>query len=279
MERLTIGKMAKINGISEQTLRLYDKMGLVVPCEINKDTGYRYYNIRQCAQLDMIHYLKSLNMTLAQIKECFDSDSSQNLRQILSDQKGAIEGQVKELKQAEWAIDRALESFQRYDVAPKSGVPIMEFQNERHVFLYDTEINCYSYGMDYYESVLRKLRQQYDLHHLPSSYFCNVGSLLRKERFEKKELQATEILLFVDDTFADREDIVTIPEGMYVCIYCDGFENEESTIRNLMDYVETNGYEVVGDCITEVLIEFPTYIEYDREAFLKLQVPVKGGKK
>ena len=38
MKTLTIGKMAKLNGISEQTLRLYDKMGLVVPCEINKST-------------------------------------------------------------------------------------------------------------------------------------------------------------------------------------------------------------------------------------------------
>ena len=279
METLTIGKMAKINGISEQTLRLYDKMGLVVPCETNKDTGYRYYNIRQCAQLDMIHYLKSLNMTLAQIKECFESGSSQSLRDILSEQKVSIEEQIKGLKQADWAIERALESFQRYDVAPKSGIPIMEFQNERYVFLYDTEINCYSYGMDYYESVLRQLRQQYDLHHLPSSYFCNVGSILRKERFENKELLATEILLFVDDTFADREDIVTIPEGMYVCMYCDGFDHEEDAIRNLMNYVEENGYKVAGDCITEVLIEFPTFNEYDREAFLKLQVPVEGSKK
>ena len=42
MEILTIGKMAKLNGISEQTLRLYDKIGLVVPCNINKNTSYRY---------------------------------------------------------------------------------------------------------------------------------------------------------------------------------------------------------------------------------------------
>ena len=32
MDKLTIGKMAKINGVSEQTLRLYDRMGLVEPC-------------------------------------------------------------------------------------------------------------------------------------------------------------------------------------------------------------------------------------------------------
>ena len=68
MDHITIGHMAKINGISEQTLRLYDKMKLLEPSEINQETGYRYYNIKQCAQLDMIQYMKALGMNLVQIK-------------------------------------------------------------------------------------------------------------------------------------------------------------------------------------------------------------------
>ena len=106
MKTLTIGKMAKLNGISEQTLRLYDKMGLVVPCEINKSTGYRYYNIRQCAQLDMIQYLKSFNMTLAQIKDCFDTHSTDKLISMLKEQKNIVEDNIRELRQADWAIDQ-----------------------------------------------------------------------------------------------------------------------------------------------------------------------------
>ena len=31
MDHITIGAMAKINGVSEQTLRLYDKMKLLQP--------------------------------------------------------------------------------------------------------------------------------------------------------------------------------------------------------------------------------------------------------
>ena len=33
MEKLTIGKMARINGITEP--RLYDKINLIQPCEVN----------------------------------------------------------------------------------------------------------------------------------------------------------------------------------------------------------------------------------------------------
>ena len=62
MERLTIGQMAKLNQVSEQTLRLYDKEGLLVPCHRGGDNNYRYYDIKQGAILDMIQYMKSLGM-------------------------------------------------------------------------------------------------------------------------------------------------------------------------------------------------------------------------
>ncbi|HPO27530.1 MAG TPA: MerR family transcriptional regulator, partial [Petrotogaceae bacterium] len=64
MEKLSIGKMAKLNHISEQTLRLYDKLDLIKPDETNSENGYRYYSIRQCARLDMIQYMKSLGVKL-----------------------------------------------------------------------------------------------------------------------------------------------------------------------------------------------------------------------
>ena len=51
---LTIGQMAKLNRISEQTLRLYEKKGLLPPAAKDESTGYRFYDIRQSAVLDMI---------------------------------------------------------------------------------------------------------------------------------------------------------------------------------------------------------------------------------
>ena len=39
MKKMTIGQMARMNGISEQTLRLYDREGLFSPAYRNRDTG------------------------------------------------------------------------------------------------------------------------------------------------------------------------------------------------------------------------------------------------
>lgn len=276
MDNITIGKMARMNGISEQTLRLYDRMGLLVPSKVNKQTGYRYYHISQCAKLDMIQYMKSLNLSLAQIKECFDSDDGMILVGILNTQKEIIRKDIRKLQQADWAIDRAIESYKRYADAPEAGTPVLETLDKRFAFIYDTEENCYGYDMEKYEEFLRVLKKQFDLHNLPVSYFCNPGNIIREENFNNKELKSTEMLLFVDESFADDDEVISIPGGKYICTYCNGFGNEEIELEILMDYVEKSDYKVAGDCISEVMIEFPTLNEnsYDRDAFIKLQVPV-----
>ena len=65
MNKLTIGQMAQMNHVSEQTLRYYDKIGIFKPLEIDKQNGYRFYSIKQSARLDMIQYMKSLEIPYA----------------------------------------------------------------------------------------------------------------------------------------------------------------------------------------------------------------------
>jgi DNA-binding transcriptional MerR regulator len=275
MEHMAIGVMAKINGVSEQTLRLYDKMKLLQPSETNMETGYRYYNIKQCAQLDMIQYMKALGMNLVQIKECFEEKDIGKFISILDQQKKNIEQQIMEMHYAKLAIERSIESYRRFESSPEENSVILEYIPERRIFCFDTKINCYSYGMDYYENILRSLKKNYALHHLPMCYFCKVGSIMRKEFFQRKDLWATEVILFVEDDFLSEDGIEIIPEGIFLCTYCYGFNKEEESIKLLMDYITDHDYMVVGDCISEILIEFPTFNNYDRSAYFKLQVPVK----
>ena len=41
--RLSIGQMARLNHLTIQTLRLYDKLNLLKPAYVDADSGYRYY--------------------------------------------------------------------------------------------------------------------------------------------------------------------------------------------------------------------------------------------
>ena len=73
-ERIPIGKMAQMNRVSIPTLRLYDEKGLLKPRYVDPDTGYRYYSIDQNARLDMIAYMRDLDMSLAEIRQALQTE-------------------------------------------------------------------------------------------------------------------------------------------------------------------------------------------------------------
>ena len=57
---ISITEMAKLRKITTETLRHYDRIGLLAPAY----TGYRYYSITQYEKLGTIRELKNLGMSL-----------------------------------------------------------------------------------------------------------------------------------------------------------------------------------------------------------------------
>ena len=91
LEKLTIGQMAELNHVSEQTLRLYDREGLMKPRYTDPVTGYRYYHITQSARLDMIQTMKVYGMTLRQIRAALSNSDAQALVSLLLEQASQLQ--------------------------------------------------------------------------------------------------------------------------------------------------------------------------------------------
>lgn len=66
---LSIGQMANLCQTSVQTLRLYDRTGVLPAAKHDSQTGYRFYNSSQIFQFQVIKYLQQSNLTLAQINQ------------------------------------------------------------------------------------------------------------------------------------------------------------------------------------------------------------------
>ena len=272
MEHLTIGQMAKLNQVSEQTLRLYDKMGLFSP-SIRKDNGYRYYDIKQSSTLDTIQYLKSIGFGLKEIKTIIDQNAQIELKQILSTRKIEIQSQLDECQSQITAINRALKSFESYELAPPTGTILIERIEQRKMHSVETNKNFYVFGMDTYEKLLRELKLDLIANHIPKVYFCSAGSTIKKEKLMNREFVSTELFVFLDDNIDDRS-VKTIPAGNYICIYCDSFDKELEYIGVLIEYIEQHGYTICGDYICEVIAELPVFSQKKRSMFLRLQVPI-----
>ena len=44
---LTIGNISKQTGVHIKSLRYYDKIGILPPAHVDRETGYRYYDFSQ----------------------------------------------------------------------------------------------------------------------------------------------------------------------------------------------------------------------------------------
>lgn len=274
MDPLTIGRMASLNHISEQTLRLYDKMNLLKPMRV-AGNNYRYYDIKQCAQLDLIQYMKSLGMTLNEIKGHLDKKDMNLIKGILKQREAQIEEEIKELKYKRKAIERTLNSIDVYEAVPPDGTIALEFIGKRYMYCIDSGINIYDYGIDMYEKVLRELKSKLISDRLPQIYFCNAGTILHFENLIRGNFYSTEVFVFVDKEDVDRSLVKDIPSHMYLSIYCDKFENEVAYAKRLMAEITTRGYTPCGDYLCEAVSDIPFTNGRERGMYLRLQVPIK----
>ena len=64
---IRIGDFSKLSRVSVKTLRFYDEMGLLKPVEVDRFTGYRYYEFDQLPRLYRILALKDLGFSLEEI--------------------------------------------------------------------------------------------------------------------------------------------------------------------------------------------------------------------
>ena len=65
---ITIQGFAKLCGCNTQTLRYYDRIGLLTPARVDQWTGYRYYEEEQAVQFVKIKNLQQADFSIEEIK-------------------------------------------------------------------------------------------------------------------------------------------------------------------------------------------------------------------
>lgn len=76
-ELLTIGAFAARARLSAKALRLYDRLGLLVPAHVDAASGYRYYRASQTERARLVALLRQLDMPLARVAEVVGADGAE----------------------------------------------------------------------------------------------------------------------------------------------------------------------------------------------------------
>lgn len=101
---LKIGDFSRIGQVTIKTLRYYDRVGLLVPAEVDRFTGHRYYAYSQLTRLKKIVALKEMGLSLTQIGQLLDDDLSlEEMRGIFRLKQSEL---YEELQQAHVRLNR-----------------------------------------------------------------------------------------------------------------------------------------------------------------------------
>lgn len=116
---LTIGKLAKAGGVGVETIRFYQRRGLLdTP---TRDSGVRRYGAEDVRRLRFIRQAQAAGFTLEEIRELLALDAGQDrrrARELAKARLGAIEAKIAELEQARDSLRRLARACGKGDEGP-----------------------------------------------------------------------------------------------------------------------------------------------------------------
>ena len=96
---LTIGAFSRASLVSVKQLRAYHELGILVPVDIDPQTGYRRYSIDQLTDAAVIVRLRALDLPLADVRAILEARDPARTEEILATHRQAIQARLAEVTQ------------------------------------------------------------------------------------------------------------------------------------------------------------------------------------
>lgn len=269
-KRFTIGEMAKMHNIAESTLRYYDEKGIFHPSIVDPQTNYRYYTIDQFSLLDMIKFLRQLNIPLKEIKQYIDERNPSYALSLLEKQQEMMLKKQKEIEYALAKMEHRIHLIKKATKAETDRILIKKIP-KRKITAIAVAPNTTDDMFDYYIHSLQKNMKQLD----DSLFSGDIGVTISKKAFMQKEFQAySSVFILLDYMPYQVHSSDSIKAGMFACAYHHGsYEETGETYKKLMEYIDQEGYEIIGDSIEIGLIDW-SVTENPEEQVTEIQIPV-----
>ena len=213
---IAISEMAKLYGITRQTLIYYDEIDLFKPVKVDCK-GYRYYSRRQIPYLREICFLKSVGVSLKEILEHFKDRSAIKEMKLLKEQRNRITQEVSRLNKLRDSINQRIRLYEQSVEAEDVNIRgpfIRRFPAQRLLFHeYVKPINRENLHI----TLMTLWREVFRKELVPCSGF---GSLFRKENILKHQpLASAGSCLFLPTWNQDYPESILIPPSECACMY------------------------------------------------------------
>ena len=261
----TISEFAKFSRMTCETLRHYDRIGLLSP-EARGENNYRYYATAQLAVVNVIHTLQESGMTLDEIKRLKDIRTPELTSEMFTRQIENIDKLMKYWDRARKLLFTLRESIRSVSNIQEEEITI-QYMPEEPIILGD--LNDYSRGGNDYDALFRFY---YDMHlkHPDLDMNYSVWGVFSQERIERGDWIWPDRFYFYNPEGWDSK-----PAALYAVGYTrGGYGTGGELYRRLMDYIGGNGFEICGDAYEEYPLNEVCTAE-DKDYLMRVMVRVR----
>lgn len=242
MQKLfTISQTAQICNITTETLRHYDRIGLLKPCKTDKWTRYRYYSEQEIVRLNTICALRCMDLSLQEIKEILEVNDFATIIGLLKQAEKNADKKIAEIKYAQSKIQRAKMFYEsKSNDSRRKEIFIANMQ--KRIILLSEKLcepsleNLWNYHRHFYEQVGDNRRKDFLFEDLAGVYEAHGKSYL-----------------FAECTrYTKVSGLKTLPEGKYLCADCTE-ENREEVLLKLLETAKSQ-FGVVPEFTLQIIV-------------------------
>lgn len=269
---LRIGDFSKLSRVSIRMLRHYDKIGLLVPEEVDESTGYRYYSESQLPLAEKIQVLKTMGFGLSVIGEILVKyEDAEEIEQFLQIKREELLCQAQETEQRIRLLDNTIQwlrkdgNFMDYNVVLKT-LPRRYVASVRQV------IPAYNFEGMLWELLNKEIAGQDVRPAVP----CYGLAVFHDKGFKESDVDV-EIQISVSGTYQDTENVrFKDVDAMEIAsvTYKGSYEQLTRVNKAVAEWICENGYDFNGAslCIYHVS---PHDAETPEELVTEVCYPVK----
>ena len=235
-----IGEFSYLCECTIKTLRHYEKMGILIPKEVDDFTGYRYYSDEQVSTYHNIKTLQEAGFTLKEIKNILDNPKDNNI--------------VKEVKKLTEEYQDKLEKLEEIKNKLRGGVYMELIKNPMFVMIGEfKELKMRNDFKKELDDIDKKVSTNYmDFSKLPSvliSYevgfkedniTCFIGRVLNNELKTNynfiKAMESIGLEILTDNT-------------VETLLHTSSIDDVIDTYKEMIKYANSNNIQIRGEFI------------------------------
>ena len=240
---IRIGDFSKLSRVSIKTLRYYDEMGLLKPVEVDRFTGYRYYEFDQLPRLYRILALKDLGFSLEEIGHLLEGGpSAEQMRGMLKLRQAEIRQLVEEEAERLERVELWLRQIEQEDSMSKYDVVIKKIEAIKVASVRGV-VPTPPDQRSLWDELMGYLKQK------DASMIGLPMALYHDREFKERDWDIEVCMPIIDEMTPDkRVKVHNLPavETMACVVHTGPFATIGEAYDAIAKWIDENGYRIVG---------------------------------